>query len=70
MTDQKLEASSSNISWRKALGGGACRVCGLVALDIARSKSVANPWQDPKIAVLAGQKVVKSRIRPLRGSEA
>jgi hypothetical protein len=31
------------------------------------SKSVANPWRDRKIAVLAGQKAVKSWIRPLRG---
>jgi hypothetical protein len=31
------------------------------------SKSVANPWRYRKIAVLAGQKAVKSWIRPLRG---
>jgi hypothetical protein len=31
------------------------------------SKSVANPWRDPKIAVLAGQKAVKKWIRQLRG---
>jgi hypothetical protein len=35
--------------------------------DIVRFKSVANPWRDPKIAVLAGQKAVKSWIRLLRG---
>jgi hypothetical protein len=29
------------------------------------SKSVANPWRDRKIAVLAGQKAVKSWIRHL-----
>jgi hypothetical protein len=34
---------------------------------IVVSKSVANPWRDPKIAVLAGQKAVKSWIRPQRG---
>jgi hypothetical protein len=34
---------------------------------IVVSKSVANPWRDPKIAVLAGQKAVKSWIRPPRG---
>jgi hypothetical protein len=28
-------------------------------IDIVVSKSVANPWRDPKIAVLAGQKAVK-----------
>jgi hypothetical protein len=27
------------------------------------SKSVANPWRDPKIAVLAGPKAVKKWIR-------
>jgi hypothetical protein len=27
------------------------------------SKSVANPWRDPKIVVLAGQKAVKKWIR-------
>jgi hypothetical protein len=27
------------------------------------SKSVANPWRDPKIALLAGQKAVKKWIR-------
>jgi hypothetical protein len=31
------------------------------------SKSVANPWRDPKIAVLAGQKAVKKWIRQMRG---
>jgi hypothetical protein len=31
------------------------------------SKSVANPWRDPKIAVLVGQKAVKKWIRQLRG---
>jgi hypothetical protein len=31
------------------------------------SKSVANPWRDPKIAVLARQKAIKKWIRQLRG---
>jgi hypothetical protein len=38
-----------------------------VNLGTAMSKSVANPWRDRKIAVLAGEKAVKSWIRPLRG---
>jgi hypothetical protein len=33
--------------------------------NIVRSQSVANPWRDPKIAVLTGWRVVKDRIRPL-----
>jgi hypothetical protein len=33
--------------------------CGVTVV----SKSVANPWRDPKIAVLAGQKAVKKWIR-------
>jgi hypothetical protein len=36
-------------------------------LDTVVSKSVANPWRDPKIAVLAGQKAVKKWVRQLRG---
>jgi hypothetical protein len=34
---------------------------------IVRSKSVANPWRNPKIAVLAAQKAAKSWIHLLRG---
>jgi hypothetical protein len=34
--------------------------------DTVVSKSVANPWRDPKIAVMAGQKAVKNWIRQLR----
>jgi hypothetical protein len=44
---------------------------GLSIDPIARAtvvcKSVANPWRDLKIAVLAGQKAVKKWIRQLRG---
>jgi hypothetical protein len=36
-------------------------------VDTVVSESVANPWRDPKIAVLAGPKAVKKWIRQLHG---
>jgi hypothetical protein len=34
---------------------------------IVVSKSVANPWRDPKIAVLVRHRAIKSWIRPRCG---